>query len=173
VRNLRQALRWVLAVFFVVAGANHFRTPAIYLAMMPAWVPAPPAVNAIVGVAELLGGLGLLFAPTRRAAGWGLIALLVAIFPANVHVALQGRMPGFDFLPLTLWLRLPFQAVFIAWAWWGGREGRRIRAVGGAAPVARLDGLGWRGSAGRRGADGVWAGAARRIPDLGRQHQHL
>jgi uncharacterized membrane protein/tetratricopeptide (TPR) repeat protein len=123
VKTLRQTLRWVLAVFFVVAGVNHFRTPGIYLGMMPPWVPWPAAVNALVGVAEMLGGLGLVFAPTRWAAGWGLIALLVAIFPANVHVALQGRMPGFDFLPLTLWLRLPFQAVLIAWVWWVAVKG--------------------------------------------------
>ena len=143
-KTLRQALRWVLAVFFVVAGANHFRTPATYLAMMPAWVPAPPAVNTVVGVAELLGGLGLLFAPTRRAAGWGLIALLVAIFPANVHVALQGRMPGFDFLPLTLWLRLPFQAVFIAWAWWVGAK--RDEVAPAAGPRRSGDWLVWGGA---------------------------
>ncbi|MEO6875627.1 MAG: DoxX family membrane protein [Opitutaceae bacterium] len=115
---LRQILRWALTVFFVVAGANHFRAPAVYLGMMPPWLPAPAMFNAMAGIAEILGGLGLCFLATRRVAGWGLIALLVAVFPANVHVALQGRMPGFDFSPLTLWLRLPFQAVFIAWVWW-------------------------------------------------------
>jgi len=118
VKILRQALRWVLAGFFIVAGANHFRTPEVYYGMMPAWIPHPAAVNAIAGAAEMLGGLGLVFAPTRRLAAWGLIALLVAVFPANVHVALLGKMPGYDFSPLTLWLRLPFQAVFIAWVWW-------------------------------------------------------
>ena len=144
-KTLRQTLRWVLAGFFVVAGANHFCAPAIYLAMMPAWVPAPPAVNALVGVAELLGGLGLLFAPTRRVAGWGLIALLVVIFPANVHVALQGRMPGFDFLPLTLWLRLPFQAVFIAWAWWVAVKGDEIAPA--AMPRRSRYWMAWGGAA--------------------------
>jgi uncharacterized membrane protein len=47
-----------------------------------------------------------------------LIALLLAIFPANLHVALEGKMPGTSFSPLTLWVRLPFQALFIAWVWW-------------------------------------------------------
>ena len=117
-KRLRPALRWVLAVFFVAAGANHFRSPALYLGMMPPWLPWPVVLNAVAGVAEILGGLGLLYAPTRRLAGCGLIALLVAVFPANVHVALQGRMPGLDVSPLTLWLRLPFQALFIAWVWW-------------------------------------------------------
>jgi uncharacterized membrane protein len=66
----------------------------------------------------MLGGVGVLLPATRRWAGWGLIALLVAVFPANLYVALQGRMPGLNFSPTTLWLRLPFQAVFIAWVWW-------------------------------------------------------
>ncbi len=69
-------------------------------------------------VAEVLGGIGLLPPRFRRAAGWGLIALLIAVFPANLHVALQGRMPGLNVSPAALWLRLPFQAVFIAAVAW-------------------------------------------------------
>jgi uncharacterized membrane protein len=115
---LRVVFRWLLAVFFVAAGANHFRTPEIYLGMMPPGLPWPLALNAIAGAAETLGGLGLLLPGVRRLAGVGLILLLLAVFPANLHVALAGRMPGFSFSPLTLWLRLPFQAVFIAWVWW-------------------------------------------------------
>ncbi len=121
---LRSALRWVLAVFFLAAGANHFRTPGIYVGMMPPGLPWPAALNAIAGVAEILGGIGLLVPATRRLAGWGLIVLLVAVFPANVHVALAGQMPGTDFSPLTLWLRLPFQGVFIAWVCWVARAGK-------------------------------------------------
>ena len=118
-------LRWILAVFFVLAGANHFRMPETYLGMMPPWLPAPSAMNLISGAAEILGGLGLLVPAVRRLAGWGLLVLLIAIFPANLHVALQGRMPGFDFSPLTLWLRLPFQAGFMAWVWWVAGLGRK------------------------------------------------
>lgn len=114
----RPILRWVLAIFFVVAGANHFRSPAIYLGMMPPWLPWPETLNLIAGAAELLGGIGLLVPWARRFSGWGLIALLVAVFPANLHVALQGAMPGTNFSPRVLWVRLPFQAVFIAWVWW-------------------------------------------------------
>lgn len=118
--TLRTALRWGLALFFVAAGANHFRSPQLYLGMMPPWLPWPDAMNAISGAAEILGGAGLL-APwdrARRLAGWGLLALLVAVFPANVHVALQGHMPGLDVSPAVLWWRLPFQAGFAAWVWW-------------------------------------------------------
>ena len=115
---LRSALRWLLAIFFVVAGVNHFVMPKIYLGMMPPSLPWPAALNAIAGAAEILGGIGVLVPRARRFAGWGLIALLIAIFPANLHVALAGKMAGTDLSPLTLWLRLPFQAAFVAWVWW-------------------------------------------------------
>lgn len=110
--------RWALALFFVAAGINHFVMPELYLGMMPTWLPAPRAANAISGGAEILGGLGVLLPATRRLAGWGLLALLIAVFPANVHVALEGKMPGTSFSPTVLWLRLPFQLVFAAWVWW-------------------------------------------------------
>lgn len=115
------AARWVLAAFFIVAGVNHFLAPEIYHGMMPAWLPAKAAANFISGGAEVAGGIGLLIPTLRRPAAWGLITLLVLIFPANVQVALQGQMPGLDGAPpWLLWLRLPFQAVFIAWVWWVG-----------------------------------------------------
>ena len=116
--NWRTFFRVLLAIFFVVAGANHFRVPDIYLGMMPPWLPWPRALVQISGWAEILGGLGVLVPFTRRFSGWGLILLLIAVFPANIHVALQGRMPGLEVSPLMLWLRLPLQIVFFAWVWW-------------------------------------------------------
>jgi len=86
--------------------------------MMPAWLPLPAVMNAVAGACEVLGGIAILVPRFRRAAGWGLIALPVAVFPANPHVALAGRMPGFNFAPATLWLRLPLQAVLTAWVTW-------------------------------------------------------
>jgi uncharacterized membrane protein len=121
--------RWILAGFFVAAGANHFRSPETYLGMMPSGLPASGVLNAIAGIAEMLGGLGLLVPGARRLAAWGLIALLVAVFPANVHVALLGHMPGFNFSTVVLWLRLPFQAVFMVWVWWVGLSGRARQVV--------------------------------------------
>lgn len=115
------AARWVLALFVIVAGVNHFLAPEIYLGMMPPWLPFKDAANIISGAAEIAGGLGLLIPRFRRAAAWGLIVLLVAIFPANIQVALQGTMPGLENAPPSvLWLRLLFQPVFIAWVWWVG-----------------------------------------------------
>jgi uncharacterized membrane protein len=124
----RAASRWILGAFFIGAGANHFRVPGMYLGMMPPWLPWPGALIAVSGACEVLGGIGILVPILRRAAGWGLVALLVAVFPANLHVALMGRMPGFSFSPMTLWLRLPFQAALIAWVAWAAIAGRSRRA---------------------------------------------
>jgi uncharacterized membrane protein len=115
---LRPAARVLLALFFIGAGLNHFVSPEIYRAMMPPWLPLPPAIHLVAGAAEALGGLGLLLPATRRLAAGGLIALLIAIFPANVHVALSAEMPGLDLPGWVLWARLPLQAVFIAVVAW-------------------------------------------------------
>ncbi len=109
----------LLAMFFILAGANHFIHPATYLAMMPPYLPFPEALNQISGAAEIAGGLGILLPQLRRAAGWGLIALLIAIFPANLQMALHG-LPGVSIAPWILWLRLPFQLVLIAWVYYSG-----------------------------------------------------
>ena len=107
----------VLAVSFVVAGANHFLNPGPYLAMMPPYLPWPEGLIMVSGIAEIAGGLGLLIPKVRRLAGWGLNALLVAVFPANVQVALHG-WPGVPMPQWTLWVRLPLQGVLIVWVYW-------------------------------------------------------
>jgi uncharacterized membrane protein len=117
-RKAKLVLRYLLSAFFIAAGLNHFRSPDVYVSMIPPWLPMPHALTAISGVCEVAGGIGVLVPSLRIAAGWGLIALLVAVFPANLHVALMGRMPGFSFSAVTLWLRLPFQAVLVAWVAW-------------------------------------------------------
>ena len=103
---------WIVGAFFIAAGAYHFANPAPYLTMMPPYLPAPATLVAASGVAEMLGGAGVLLRATRGAAGWGLIALLLAVFPANLHVALHG-WPGVDLPRWVLWARLPLQPVFI------------------------------------------------------------
>ena len=113
------ALRWLLAIVMVAAGANHFLSPATYVAMMPAALPWHLALVYISGVAEIAGGLGLVLPATRRLAAWGLVALFVAVFPANVNMALHHLPVGGREVPAwTLWARLPLQLVLIAWAWW-------------------------------------------------------
>ena len=108
---------WILACFFILAGWNHFRDPALYLSMMPPSLPRPELLNAVSGLAEIAGGMGVLIPRLRRPAAWGLIALLVAIFPANIHVAMNG-WAGANLAPWALWLRLPFQLLFIGGVYW-------------------------------------------------------
>ena len=117
--SVRRISRWLLAAFFIAAGANHFRDPGFYLPGMPSWVPWHRELLDLSGVAEVLGGIGVLVPLTRRAAGWGLIALLIAIFPANVNMALNDVQPsGRHIDQWLLWARLPIQAVLVAWVWW-------------------------------------------------------
>lgn len=122
---MKTALRWLLTVFMVGAGANHFIVPGTYAAMIPDALPAHLALVYISGVAEIAGGLGLILPATRRLAAWGLIALLVAVFPANVNMAVN-HLPLGDrpVEPWLLWARLPLQAILIAWAWWFTRPAR-------------------------------------------------
>jgi uncharacterized membrane protein len=119
--RVRVVLRWLLAVLMTAAGVMHFVAPRFYLPMMPDYLPWHLELVYISGVFEVLFGLGLLHPRTRTPAGWGLIALLIAVFPANVWMATHAPLPGLDVSPLAAWLRLPFQALFMAWAWWVSR----------------------------------------------------
>ena len=121
--RLKRASLYAMSAFYLVAGAAHFAAPGFYLPMMPASLPWPLGLIYISGMAEMALGAGLLRTAYRRAAAWGLIALLIAVFPANLHVALHnvpigGRTEG---LGIWNWVRLPFQGVLIAWAWWHAR----------------------------------------------------
>ena len=110
-------LRRIFAALFIVAGALHFIKPQTYEAMMPPWIPMHAESVAVSGVAEIVGGLALIPDRTARIGGLWLIALLVAVFPANVHMALHPELfPSIP--PVALWVRLPVQGLLIAWAWW-------------------------------------------------------
>jgi uncharacterized membrane protein len=110
--------RLALVLFFVLAGIAHLIAPAPYLAIMPASIPWPAAMVMISGIAEIVGGVGLLFASTRRAAGAWLIALLIAVFPANVNAISTGMaVAGYAVPAWMLWARLPLQLVLLAWVW--------------------------------------------------------
>ncbi len=112
----------LLGLFFIAAGANHFAMPRAYRRIVPPMAGRPPtprtaaAIVAVSGVAELAGGAGVLLGRTRRPAGLGLIALLAAVFPANLHMA---RNPErFDAVPRwALYARLPLQPLMMWWAW--------------------------------------------------------
>jgi len=87
---------------------------------MPPYLPAHLALVYVSGVFEILGGIGVLVPRVRSMAGWGLVALLVAVFPANLHMAMHPELfPGFS--SGALYARLPFQLFFLWWAWWATR----------------------------------------------------
>lgn len=114
--RFRRLSYYVLAVLFIGAGITHFVAPTAFLRIVPPYLPAPLLLVYLSGAAELAGGLGLLLPATRRWAIWGLILLLLAVFPANVYM-LQTHGAGLPVPLWALWLRLPLQAVLMAWVW--------------------------------------------------------
>ena len=127
-------LRAPLAALFVGTGTLHFTDPEPFVSIVPEALPAPRALVYASGVAELLGGVGLLHRRTVRPAGWWLIATLLAVFPANIGMALApDRHPGIP--EWALWVRLPLQAVLIGWVHQAALARPRDRppAVGAAA----------------------------------------
>lgn len=116
--------RIVLAAVFVAAGTMHFIIPGEYVKIMPPALPFPRELVYLSGVLEIAGGAGLLIRRTRRAAGIGLILLLLAVWPANLQMWLNARAAGASPLAQTLLLlRLPLQLVLIAWVWRASRAG--------------------------------------------------
>ena len=107
-----------LVMLFLVAGSAHFVMPAWFDRIVPAWVPNARVATLASGAAEIAGAIGLLIPATRVAAGWGLIALLLAVFPANVNMLQMARATQASAGYLTgLWIRLPLQPLLIWWAW--------------------------------------------------------
>ena len=120
--RLRTVSLWVMAVFYVLAGVRHFTHPDFYLQMMPPYLPWHAELVFLSGVAEVALGVGLLVPATRRVAAWGVIALLVAVYPANLHMWWnQVPIDGEPIPRWAHWIRLPLQLVFMAWAWWHTR----------------------------------------------------
>ena len=111
--------RLMLAAVFVVAGVLHFLLTPVYLRIMPGYLPSPRLLVLLSGFLEILGGVGLVFpgsTAVRQTAAWGLIALLFAVMPANVQMALDHAR--WSAIPeWLLWLRIPMQLPLIWWAW--------------------------------------------------------
>jgi len=119
----KTALRWLLTLAMVGSGTLHFLRPAPFLAIMPAYLPAPLLLVQISGACEVAGGIGLAIPALRRFAAWGLIALLVAVFPANINQAVNHiSFTAEPISPIILWARLPLQALLIWVAWLSTRK---------------------------------------------------
>jgi uncharacterized membrane protein len=111
----KSAGKWLFGVLFVLAGANHFRSPDVYLKIMPPYLPFHRPLVLLSGFFEIALGALLLVPQVSWLAAWGLIALLIAVFPANIYLyEHQEILPA---PPLVHLLRLPLQAVLIGWAW--------------------------------------------------------
>ncbi len=126
-RRLKQPLRYVLGVGLIIAGVLHFVVPELYVQIIPPFFPAPLALVYLSGVAEIAVGIGLLFARTQQYAAWATVAVLIAIFPANIYMAthgvvIEGMPGGGDPSELVRWGRLPLQGVLIGWALWYTKE---------------------------------------------------
>ncbi|MGO8991746.1 MAG: DoxX family membrane protein [Polyangiaceae bacterium] len=117
---IKTVLRYVLAIGMMLVGIDHFVSPEPFVRIVPAYLPAPLVLVYVSGAFEFVGGAGLLVPRVQRAAAWGLVALYVAVFPANVNMAVNHvyLSPDHPIPEAALWLRLPLQGVLIAWAWW-------------------------------------------------------
>ena len=118
---VRTPSRYLLAMLFIAAGINHFWHTQFYVAMMPPYLPWHLQLVYLSGIAEIGLGALMLLQRWQAVAGWGMIALCVAVFPANLHMALHPELFT-QFSPQGLLWRLPLQAVAMAWAWYYTRK---------------------------------------------------
>lgn len=106
---------YIMGTLYVLAGINHFLNPQVYVRMMPGFLPRHEALVWLSGIAEVVLGVGVMIPQTQRPAAWGLICMLVAVFPANVNMALHPEAWGIN--AWVLYARLPLHLLFIYWAY--------------------------------------------------------
>ena len=116
-KNIRLFSIIIMSIFYVSVGVNHFTIPEWFLQIVPPRLPYKLELVYISGFLEILLGVMLLIPATRFYAAWGLILLLIAVYPANIYLA-QTNGAAMNTTPLVAWGRLPFQFVFIALAYW-------------------------------------------------------
>lgn len=104
-----------MAAFYIFAGVSHFRIPKFFIAITPKWVPKPEIVNIVVGVIEIILGILLFFSETRSFAAWGIIVLLIVVFPANVYHYQKAKKKGKN-VTATI-IRMPIQLLLLYWAY--------------------------------------------------------
>jgi uncharacterized membrane protein len=118
-----EPFRYVMGLFYAIAGVTHFLAPRRFKRIVPPQFPRPQTLVYVSGAAEILLGIGVLFERTRRASAWGIVALLIAVFPANVYMATDDLAAELvperfaDAARIAAWVRLPMQALLVGWAW--------------------------------------------------------
>jgi uncharacterized membrane protein len=127
-RRLKRPLLYVMGLFYVTAGVTHFLSPEWFVRIVPPMLPAALALVYLSGVAEIVVGVGVLIPQTRHYAALATVALLIAVYPANIYMAV-GDVMGSE---LVQWGRLPLQGVLVAWALWYTDSGSDESAVTGA-----------------------------------------
>jgi uncharacterized membrane protein len=126
---VKEILCWAMGAAYVGAGVSHFTNPLFFVEIVPPHLPWKLALVYVSGVAEIVLGGSVIVRRTRRWAAWGIIALLIAVFPANIYQAVYQVHPEHapeafqGATPMQLWLRLPVQFVLALWAWWYTRPG--------------------------------------------------
>jgi uncharacterized membrane protein len=106
---------YVMAFLYIIAGINHFKNPGMYIRIIPPFFPNPKLLNSLSGAAEIILGIFLVVPVATRFAAWGIIALLIAVFPANIYMFCK-KKGNFSLFKLILLIRLPLQIVLIFWA---------------------------------------------------------
>ena len=120
--RIKTISKYMLAIFMIGAGTMHFVDPAFFLKIVPPYLPLHKELVLVSGVCEILLGILLLVPQTSRKAAWGIVALLIAVFPANLYLFQhQDILPA---SPIIHLLRLPLQGVFILWAYWHTRPAK-------------------------------------------------
>ena len=122
--KLKKISYYFFGVFYIIAGALHFVNPDFYMKIMPLYLPFHLALVYLSGLVEILLGIGLIYRPMRQYAAWGIIALLIAVFPANIFLAFnEGAQEAIGTNQLeALWIRFPIQLLFIIIAWWQSKK---------------------------------------------------
>jgi uncharacterized membrane protein len=115
--RVKTVFKVLMGLLYIAAGTNHFRNPALYVSIMPPYLPFHLELVYLSGILEILLGVLLLIPRYSHLAAWGIIALLIAIFPANINMALHPELTP-QFPNVALWLRLPLQVILILWAYW-------------------------------------------------------
>lgn len=128
VGTIKLLTRLIISTFFISVGVHHFVDPTPYLAIMPPYLPAHLALVYISGVFEILGGVGLFLKTTRAFSAWGLIALLIAVYPANIHMLVnEVYLPDMPKEKWLLWLRMPLQFILGWLIYWTNDLSKKAR----------------------------------------------